>query len=43
MYFARCESGKRKIFYVTKTTSGWSTALELQGLANKSGFDDEPT
>lgn len=45
MFFARNETGKRKVFFVTRpsTQLGWSGALEVQGKVNEPGFDDEPT
>jgi Tol biopolymer transport system component len=45
MYFARNETGKRKVFYVTRpsASSPWSSALEMQGMVNLQDFDDEPS
>lgn len=45
MYFARNDSGKRKIHYATRMTrsSDWEAVLQVPGDANKDGFDDEPS
>jgi hypothetical protein len=45
MYFARNETGKRKIQYVTRSSPSavWSGPLEVQGMINAPGYDDEPS
>lgn len=45
MYFARNDSGKRRVLYTTRGASSgtWSNALELEGLDSQVDADDEPS